>query len=372
MPDSFTAKVQGAVAAADAGEPSDIVTAFAEDGRGGMFVGTYGAGLTHVDRSRGETQRLQSDGTAASLSDDRVMALLTDRDGRLWIGTKKGGLNRFNAATGTFTVFRHDSEDPASLGADGVMSLYEDVAGSLWVGTFGGGLSRLDGETFTTFRNDPSKVTSLSADHVTCVLDAGKGRLWVGTHGGGLNLLDPATGRAARLLHDAEDATSLPADTVLALHEDADGRLWVGTRGGGLAQMIGRPDVGDGEVGFRVYDETHGLPNSVVYSILPDTSGGLWLSTNHGLSRFDPALGAFDNFDTRHGLQANEFNFGAAYRSATGELYFGGINGYNAFFPERLLEPRRVAATSSVRLASDRVLAPSPLVPAARLATRVD
>jgi len=75
----------------------------------------------------------------------------------------------------------------------------------------------------------------------------------------------------------------------------------------------------------------------VVYAIRPDNAGGLWLSINNGLSRFDPENETFANFDVRHGLQANEFNFGASHRSASGELFFGGINGYNAFYPERLL-----------------------------------
>jgi diguanylate cyclase (GGDEF)-like protein len=87
---------------------------------------------------------------------------------------------------------------------------------------------------------------------------------------------------------------------------------------------------------FRNYSEAQGLPNSTIYGIEVDTSGRLWLSTNRGLARFDPATGEVRNFRRLHGLQADEFNFGAHYRTREGELFFGGPGGYNAFFPDRL------------------------------------
>ncbi len=265
------------------------------------------------------------------------MALHRDRQGRLWIGTKQGGLNRMDPASGAFTSFRHDADDPASLGADGVMSLFEDAAGTLWIGTFGGGLSRFDGDrAFRTYRHAADDPSSLGSDRVTSITSADRGRLWIGTDGGGLALFDPRTERCRSFRHQPSDASSLPADTVLALHRDAAGVLWAGTRGGGLARLDGVP--GDGEPAhFRSFSERDGLPNSVIYAIRPDDGGGLWLSTNRGLSRFEPGAARFTNFDVRHGLQADEFNFGAAYRSASGELFFGGINGYNAFHPEQLL-----------------------------------
>ena len=101
------------------------------------------------------------------------------------------------------------------------------------------------------------------------------------------------------------------------------GHLWVGT---------------DGEPTFQIYTEQDGLPNGVIYTIRPDEEGGLWMSTNKGLSRFDLETETFTNFDSRHGLQSDEFNFGAGYRAQSGELFFGGVNGYNAFHPRQLLD----------------------------------
>ncbi len=87
---------------------------------------------------------------------------------------------------------------------------------------------------------------------------------------------------------------------------------------------------------FTHFSESDGLPNNVVYGILPDGKGNIWLSTNKGLSKFNPRDSAFRNYNIRDGLQSNEFNTGAYYRSKTGEMFFGGINGLNYFSPDAI------------------------------------
>jgi diguanylate cyclase (GGDEF)-like protein len=122
---------------------------------------------------------------------------------------------------------------------------------------------------------------------------------------------------------------------IFSIHEDRRGNLWIGTQGGGL----NRWDLADRRAGravFKHYTERGGLPNNTIYGILEDEEGSLWLSTNRGLSKLDPQTGGIRNYDTTHGLQSNEFNFGAHYRSAVGEMFFGGNNGFNAFFPGRI------------------------------------
>ena len=333
--------------------PGDIVTSFAEDSNGALWVGTYGNGLARIDRTSGAITRFRHDvNDPAGLGDDRVMALLADRRGQLWIGTKGAGVQRYDAEGHRFVTHRHDPSNPRSLGADGVMTLYEGPDGTVWVGTFGGGLSGFDraNGTFRNFRHDPEDASSLGSDRVTAVLDAGEGRLWVGTDGGGLHLFDPATGQARAFRHSPGDPASLPADTVFSLHRASDGVLWVGTLGGGLARMTGLSTDAPRFTTFGVED---GLPNGVVYAIRPDDDGGLWVSTNNGLSRFDPSSRRFDNFSERHGLQGKEFNFGSSLRSADGTLYFGGMDGYNAFQPESLMRRvERLRSGSRDRLAT--------------------
>jgi diguanylate cyclase (GGDEF)-like protein len=318
------------------------ITAFADDGHGHLWIGTFGGGLGLVDSSHGgiapQTSIYRHDNTRSnSLTDDRVMALLVDREGLLWIGTMGGGINLFNPADGRFTALRHDPADPSTLSADAIMTIFEDRDGNVWIGTFGGGLNQYDRSTrkFTRFAADPADSTSLSSPRVTAIAQDKSGAIWVGTDGGGLNLLDLATGTFYQFRHDPKQARTLSADTVFALHVDHAGNIWVGTQGGGLDRVVGsasRPQA----IGFANLSEAQGLPNNVVYGIHSDQSGDLWLSTNAGLARFDPGTGRVKSLHRSHGLQGEEFNFGAHYRGTDGTLYFGGADGYNAFDPQHL------------------------------------
>ncbi len=333
----------------DPGDPSglteNLILAFSEDPEGRLWIGTRGGGLDRLDRATGAYAHFRHDpDDDATLSEDRVMALLHDRRGRLWIGTQAGGLNRYDPATGAFRHYRHDPARPDSLGADGVTSLLEDGRGNLWIGTFDGGLNRLvSGQhdslarlrhdvSFARLRRDDADPASLSNDRVSCLAEDPEGGLWTGTFGGGLNRLDPETGRFERFLHEPSRPDSLGHDIVTALHVDPQGTLWIGTQGGGL-QKLERTDGGGG---FITYSERDGLANQSIFGILAEGDDALWISTNRGLSRFDKRTESFKNFDASHGLQSSEFNFGASYESASGEMFFGGVNGFNAFHPQQI------------------------------------
>ncbi|HEV7715758.1 MAG TPA: diguanylate cyclase, partial [Steroidobacteraceae bacterium] len=325
-------------ASVDQGFASHNVMAFTEDHAGRLWVATFDGGITIIDRATSRVTSLRRDAaTPGSLSDDRVMALLTDREGFIWAGTMSGGLDRIDPETRAAKVFSHDAADPQSLGAPGVMSLFEDAAAGLWVGTYGGGLSLLNRATgkFQRYTADAADATKLASDRVTALAGDATGLLWVGTDGGGLHVLDPATGIFSRLRHDVRDSRTLSADTVYALHVDPHGTVWVGTRGGGLDRMFGSPRAPQ-SVHFTHLSEKNGLPNNTVYGIHSDGAGRLWISTNYGLAQVDPLSGRVRAFHRAHGLQGEEFNFGAHYVSHGGQMFFGGANGYNAFLPAAL------------------------------------
>jgi len=336
------------------GLANNAVFAFSEDREGHLWIGTSGGGVDKFDRDRGVFQHYRHDSrNPNSLSDDKVSTLLHDRSGRLWIGTVTGGLNRLDPQSSQMTHFRHDPKRSESLSADAVMTLFEDHSGRLWVGTYGGGLDRLDGssQAFKHYAHEPGNPATLSSDRVAALASAASGHLWVGTHGGGLNRLDPKSGRVWHL--DPEETSSrLLSDTVNALHVDDRGVLWIGTQGGGIGRLM-RFDEVSGAAVFRNYDEGDGLPNNVVGGIESDASGQLWISTNQGLARFDPVAETFDVYTEVHGLQSNEFNLGAHYRGRSGELYFGGVNGFNIFSPQDIRKnnvPPPVVLTSFLRL----------------------
>ena len=190
----------------------------------------------------------------------------------------------FDLETNEFKIYptptiRGDKYQPIS-------SINKDGNANLWVGT-DDGLFRfnLKNQSWKIYRNDPSDSTSLSFNSIfTLCLDPGNpGKyLWVGTDGGGLNRLDMETGK------------------------------------------------------FKRYLVKNGLPNNVVYGILPDDDGNLWMSTNNGLSSLDPVNNKFRNFDVNDGLQSNEFNHDAFAKDKDGRMYFGGVNGLNYFYPKEV------------------------------------
>ncbi len=316
---------------------NNSVYSFAEDQDGAIWIGTLGGGLNRLDRETGAFSYHQNDPKRPnSLSEDRVASLLATRDGLLWVGTTIGGLNRFDPRSGEVVRYRHDASRPESLGNDGVMALFEDREGVLWVGTYGAGLSRMDRRTgtFSHFKSGPAGDSGLTGNRVTSFAEAPDGALWIGTSTG-LNRYDRSSGTFIHFRHQAGEAQGLSSDEINVLHVDPQGTLWVGTQDGGISKLE-RLVADPGKAVFKHYSEREGLANEVVNGILSESDQALWISTNKGLSRFDLATEKFKSYDTSHGLQSNEFNLRAHMKSSTGELYFGGVNGFNVFSPDRL------------------------------------
>lgn len=370
---------------------------FFEDRAGGLWLGTFGHGVDRFDPGQLDFPHYRIEPQAPDAGENNIVwDIRQDASGLLWIGST-AGLSSFDRSTGQVTRYRHDPADPTSLSRGRVWSVFEDVAGRLWVGTESS-LDLLDRATgrFTHSRNVPDDPGA-DYGHVTALLDDGAGGLWLGVYGRGLEHFDPATatfkhyehhlgevqaslsfyrevwtvyraadgwlwigttrglygfqpdtGAAVRYTHDPADPSSLSSNEVHSILEDRSGRLWVGTWGGGLNEL----DRATGE--FVHYTIRDGLPNNTIYCILEDLGqsadavGDLWLSTNNGLARFDPSRGSaaltrsFRNYDVGDGLQSNEFNTGACSMSPEGEMFFGGVNGFNAFDPARIQEDRAV------------------------------
>ena len=319
------------------GLSNNSVFAFAEDQGGSIWIGTLGGGLNRLDRGTGRFTSYRHDPERVdSLSSDRITSLVATRDGMVWAGTTANGLNRLDPASGTVSRYRHDPSRPDSLGTDGVMTLFEDRAGVLWVGTYGAGIHRFDPSTqsFTRFRDAMSEKASRPGDRVTSFAEDPDGSLWIGTRGG-LKRLDRTTGTLAQFNRLPDRPGGLSNDEINVLHVDNAGILWIGTQVGGLNKLESLNHL-TGEASFRTYSERDGLANEVVNGLLSEDDQALWISTNKGLSRFDLATEGFKNYDVSHGLQSNEFNLRAHLKSSTGEMFFGGVNGFNAFFPDRI------------------------------------
>ncbi len=310
----------------------NMVWSIFEDQAGRLWIGTSN-GLNRFDRSTGDfTHYHHNPDDLTSLSTDFIPVVIEDHNGLLWVGADEGGLNKFDQASESFTAYRHDPDDPGSLSDDDVWSLYEDSQGTLWVGTWGGGLNRFEPETerFTRYQHNSENPQSVSDNVIRTIFEDQAGVLWLGTNGGGLNRFDRESERFNHYTHDPDDPDSLSDNVVRTIYEDQTGVLWLGVDGGGLNKFDRQSET------FTHYREKDGLVNDTVYGILEDDQANLWLSTNNGLSKFNPQTETFKNYNASDGLQSNEFNQGAHHHSESGELFFGGINGFNAFFPDRI------------------------------------
>lgn len=317
------------------------ISSFADNGDGTYWVGTAGGGVNRMHFGSGEVSVLRNDPQQLnSLSDDRVFSLARAGEA-LWVGTRAHGLNRFDLNDGTWQRFRHDPRDSTTLSNDGVTSILRHSDGSLWVGTYLGGLNRFHPETntFSHFRQDQTTPNSLCFDRVLSLTEGGQGLIWVGTHGGGLCSLDPATNAFTTYRHDADDPHSLSSDTAWLTTEDHSGNLWVGTADAGINVWLAK-DRARGIAHFHRFSTAHGLPSSVVYGLVTDMTGNVWMSSNRGLARL--TLDAQSHqISVRllrkvDGLQGSEFNFAAALVGSDGRLMFGGTDGFTMFYPEAL------------------------------------
>ncbi|MDM8532064.1 two-component regulator propeller domain-containing protein [Anaerolineales bacterium HSG25] len=359
---------------------ANTVYSILEDESGLMWFGTELGGVNTLNRraSNNFPHYTQLPNDPNSLSDKTVLALYEGVGKIVWIGTNNG-LNKFDRNTNSFTQYLHDPDnpdDPKKLPDWRATSVYEDPSGIVWLGTDYKGLVRFDGETFKpylppdyeqasvwaiagngdgtlwvgmeeglylfdiaterfveSYLADCEQATCLSNNNVSVIYKTKDGLLWIGTRGGGLNRFDLQTGVFTPYRHDPDNPDSLSNDVVWAIHEDPTdtNSLWVGTNNGGLNKL----NRATGQ--FEQYTiRNASLPNNIVYGILQDEQGFLWLSTNRGLAQFNPQTQqVVKNYDAQDGLQSLEFQASSYHQGQeSGDLYFGGINGFNVFNPK--------------------------------------
>lgn len=322
-----------------------------EDGEGVVWFATAGGGVVWWDRSNGGVTDVIPQITR-DLGSHIVRCITEDAAGNVWIGTDKGGLHCYDRRSG---LLRHYMAGEASgLRSNIILTLMVDRGGTLWVGTYNGGLSRYDPTTdrFYTYTHSDADARSLSDDIVRCMVQDPEGGLWIGTGTGGLDLLALGSSSFAHHRHSAEDRQSISHNAIRSLHMDTHGILWAGTNGGGLnALVLGRAAAH----GWRSFTQRDGLANNVIYGILEDGAGDLWLSTNLGITRFRAPLvrsallsgtaitappGLCRNYAAADGLHGAEFNGGAMLRASDGALFFGGVEGFTWFHPDSIIDAR--------------------------------
>lgn len=295
------------------GDNSKCVTSVIEDSENGcMWIGTDGSGLYRIGRD-GTRMNLSSENSA--LSNNSIMSVALDKRGKLWVATYLGGLYTYTKESG-FRQFK----DQKTLNTEKIYCIkYSPDDDIIYAGTHGNGFSMINAKeerVLKTWQDDSYKwVSSLYIDRA--------GLLWIGTYNGPLaydNKVDKI------IEYNLNEEKSI---RVNAIYESKDGNIWIGT-GEGLV-CLKRSDKET-----KLYTVEDGLPSNSINDILEDDNGNLWISTLNGLSRFEMESGVFSNFYQHDGLQENEFNSKSAFKSADGRLYFGGIKGLTAFYPDKI------------------------------------
>jgi PAS domain S-box-containing protein len=308
------------------------VFAIYQDRDGVLWIGTFGEGLVAFNRKTAEFINYRNHPeNPKSLSDNKIWSICEDAQGMIWVGTAGGGLNQFSRKTGTFSRYFHQPQNPNSLSSDFVSCIIEDREGNLWIAT-NGGLDKLDRQRkqFVHYKNNPKDPNTLVHNNAYVVYQDQSGALWIGTKGG-LSRFDPISQTFTSYTINARDPNSPVHSSIYSLWEDQQGDIWIGTTDG-LIKFNHKEGT------FFSYTEKDGLPNDVINGILEDHHGNLWLSTNKGVSRFNPGTGTFKNYGVADGLQSYEFSGGCYFKGQNGELFFGGLNGFNAFFPDSVID----------------------------------
>jgi len=300
-----------------------------EDHAGVLWIGTDHGGLNRFDMKSGkDVHYLHQPTNPESISSNLVWTILEDQNGEIWVGTDRG-INRFNEKRETFVHYRHEPNNPGSLSNDLVFEIYEDKSGILWVGTdFGLNKFNREKEQFIRYTLNTPDDNQLVRIRVRHIHEDDAGVFWIASNRG-LIRFDKNNTQVLAYRYDPAKPSCISDDNVFSICEDGSGMLWIGT-------IMGLNRFDSVQNNFVSYFEEDGLPNDLIFGILMDDDGNLWLSTNNGLSRLDPKTRVFRNYDVNDGLQSNTFSIGAFHHAKSGEMFFGGFNGFNAFFPSRI------------------------------------
>jgi len=337
------------------------------DRQQGMWLGTYYGGVNYYHKNDIKFNLLNQNTGKLSLNDQVINVIKQDKQGNFWIGTNDRGLNRWDNKTNSISYFSH-KESGNGLSANNIKAIAFNEKGQIFLGTHNAGLDILDPGTGTVkvFRHNEKESKSLSGDMVYALLRDKKDRMWVGTRSG-LDSYDAANKSFDHVYFDAA-GRRLSSDEITYLTEDSKGRIWIGTTNG-VNQFYPENKIFEvfpgsmlsNEVvnciaedqkhriwigtrnGLNLYDEENhsfityknrnGFLRGTIYGIVTAEDGNLWISTNNGLACFNPETGHSQWFDSRDGLQNNQFNLYAFCKAKDGMLLFGGINGISYFYP---------------------------------------
>ncbi|MEN9448490.1 MAG: hypothetical protein RJA25_1780 [Bacteroidota bacterium] len=301
---------------------SKYILSFQTDKNENIWMGTDGGGLYKYNSKEDIFSNWRNNNSYSSLSNDIVQSLLIDSYDHLWVGTLNG-ICKFNPATNTFIRYFFTSEkNPHNLRIPAYTNirLFESSNKEIYA------LNDYAIYHFNTFKNkfEPTLFDFRNSNIVPLDILEDKDSSWWIASSVGLLHLNIRTGYIQNTSMDSLNNNYFRTDQLNCLLPEGENKLWIGTGNNGLFLL--------NKEKFQIednYTEKNGLSNNFINGLLRDNSGKLWMSTNKGISVFNPKNRTFRNFDVNDGLQSNEFNNGAFYKTGNNELLFGGNNGFN-------------------------------------------
>ncbi len=353
-----------------------------------VWIGTQAGGINKTDPMKKGFKIVKNTTNIKSLSYDNIRSFYEDENSNLWIGTNGEGLNialkgkrydefiKLKTFRKCFDIEKIASQNKILFGAEASPGLYEldlskiknlksikdsdikpvfeiknsvftileDSNKTIWIGTYGGGIHRwIKNPENNTYKKDiiifnESNKNSIPSNIIRKIFEDSQHNIWIGTADGLCKITNSET-----LLRDPQfityknlenDSSSISHNYILDILETSTNELWVGTLGGGINKLTTPLNTIDAK--FVNYTEKNGLANNVIKGILEDNEKNIWISSNKGLSMYHVNKNRFKNYDVNDGLQSNEFQELACIKRKSGELLFGGTNGFNYFNPKNI------------------------------------
>lgn len=301
----------------------NVISVFCEDKKGNLWIGTDDGGLNYFDTKTEHFTVYKPEKDKNSLSFHNIHALCID-DNELWIGTYTGGLNVMNLETKRFRHYYPSPEDTSTLSSNSIYSLYKDTTGNIWVGTMEG-INLYDRQADNFIRICPSTAMVLDILQV-------RDRIWFATNGDGIYTYNLSGKEWKHYSFRADDLASIISNQVICFCMDAANRLWIGTNKG-LCRYEEESDA------FTWINT--GFESDAICNIFADDDY-LWITTTRGLIEYDHKLNRHRSFSKEDGLTGEQFTLKSGIRTASGKIYAGTTNGFNAFYPKQITTNRKV------------------------------
>lgn len=362
---------------------SNIVNTIFNDITGSIWIGTQ-EGISYFDPVKQGFQTISYQfGSDKGLLDKNVWAIHSN-DTLIWVGTREG-VTCVDTRSDKYYQYPFTSSNLNEPSNNSVFNINIDAKGTIWTCTSSGLFKLIIGDdkkefsylkvpfrtqqspwdddicyrikfnnnlayvtckkglavlnlkdlSYRFYENNPIDLNSIANEAVRMIHVDKNGQKWIVSSGAGLAKMytvqqgDSTIERFKYYLHSDTNPNSLSSNYCLSIYEEPVGTLWIGTYGGGLNKFNIDTET------FTHFTEEKGLANNSIYGITGSIEENvIWMSTNFGLSKFNYATETFKNYHESDGLQSNEFNNGAFFKSKSGKLFFGGINGLNMFYPQ--------------------------------------